>query len=54
MIDLAFRRHGWTVVRAAVDEPNLASIRVLEGLGFAAVSESPGAFGRMLHFTLGK
>ena len=52
MVELAFHRHGWTLLRAAVDEPNAASIRVLERLGFAPAGESPGAFGRMLHFTL--
>lgn len=54
MIDLAFRCHGWRSIRAAVDEPNAASVRILERLGFAAVGESPGAFGRMIHFTLRK
>lgn len=50
--DVAFHRHGWQEVRAAVDEPNGASIRVLGRLGFVAVGESPGAFGPMIHFTL--
>jgi len=49
IVALAFA-HGWTLVRAAVDEPNHASIRVLDRLGFIVVGESPGAFGRMLHF----
>jgi ribosomal-protein-alanine N-acetyltransferase len=47
------REHaGFTEIVAAVDEPNGASIRVLEKLGFARCGEVPGAFGAMLLFRL--
>lgn len=36
----------------AVDEPNRASIRVLEKAGFRACGEGTGAFGRLLYFCL--
>jgi hypothetical protein len=35
---------------APVDEPNLASIRVLEKLGFRRCGDMPGAFGRMFEY----
>ncbi len=35
---------------SAVDEPNVASCRVLEKLGFEQTHTSPGAFGQILHF----
>jgi RimJ/RimL family protein N-acetyltransferase len=41
-----------TAIVAAVDEPNRASIRVLEKLGFRRCGERPGAFGAMLLFRL--
>lgn len=48
LVDFA-RAHGaLDAVEAAVDEPNLASRRVLERLGFTAHGEAPGAFGKML------
>ncbi len=37
-------------VPTAVDEPNRASVRVLERLGFQPDGERPGAFGRTLLF----
>lgn len=37
---------------SAVDEPNVASSRVLEKLGFELTDSSPGAFGRMLRYRL--
>lgn len=47
------REHaGFTEIVAAVDEPNGASIRVLEKLGFERCGEMPGAFGAMLLFRL--
>lgn len=47
------REHaGFTEIVAAVDEPNGASIRVLEKLGFERCGEVPGAFGAMLLFRL--
>ena len=39
-------------IDAAVDEPNVASIAVLQRLGFRRVGEAPGAFGKMLLFRL--
>lgn len=41
---------GWDRVLSAVDEPNRASIRVLEKAGFVPRGEVPGAFGRILLF----
>jgi RimJ/RimL family protein N-acetyltransferase len=47
------REHaGFTSIVAAVDEPNRASIRVLEKLGFERSGEVPGAFGAMFLFRL--
>ncbi len=42
---------GFTVVRAAVDEPNRASIRVLEKVGFRRAGACPGEFGAILLFS---
>jgi RimJ/RimL family protein N-acetyltransferase len=39
-------------VLAGVDEPNLASIRVLEKVGFRPIGETRGEFGRLLYFRL--
>jgi RimJ/RimL family protein N-acetyltransferase len=39
-------------IRAAVDEPNRASVRVLDKLGFARAGEATGGPGRTLLFTL--
>jgi len=52
MIALAFDRHGLDVIDTAVDAPNVASVRVLRRLGFSEIGQSPGAFGRTLHFRL--
>jgi RimJ/RimL family protein N-acetyltransferase len=52
MVDLAFERAGLEAVRAAVDEPNRASMRVLERLGMTVERRSPGAFGQMVHYVL--
>ena len=52
MIALAFDRHGLDVIDTAVDAPNVASVRVLERLGFSEIGQSPGAFGTTLHFRL--
>ena len=40
-------------ILAAVDEPNLASVRVLEKLGFRPAGSLPGTFGRTLLFRNG-
>lgn len=44
------RRAGFAKVYAAVDEPNTASLRVLEKLGFSVRGEAPGDFGKTLLF----
>jgi ribosomal-protein-alanine N-acetyltransferase len=49
----ARERAGFTAICAAVDEPNHASVRVLEKLGFQRCGEQPGAFGQTLLFRLG-
>ncbi|WP_428263502.1 GNAT family N-acetyltransferase [Haliangium sp.] len=41
---------GFGEIRAGVDEPNQASMRVLEKLGFAPCGDLPGVFGRTLLF----
>lgn len=46
----ARERAGFTAVCAAVDEPNQASVRVLEKLGFARCGQRPGAFGQIFLF----
>jgi RimJ/RimL family protein N-acetyltransferase len=52
MIEHAFRDPERGEVRASTDEPNLASVRVLERLGFARRSREPGPRGAQLHFVL--
>jgi RimJ/RimL family protein N-acetyltransferase len=52
MLRLAFDGRGHDAVRAAVDVPNHASIRLLERLGMTVERTSPGAFGPMLHYVL--
>jgi RimJ/RimL family protein N-acetyltransferase len=42
----------WRRVVTAVDEPNKASLRILQKFGFARLSSFPGAFGQV--FYLGK
>src|SRR5690606_27470157 len=44
------RSLGWERVVAAVDEPNVASRRVLEKTGFTRCGSLPGAFGEILLF----
>ena len=44
------RRLGWTRVVGAVDQPNIASQRVLQNLGFGSAGRVPGAFGDTLLF----
>lgn len=41
-----------TEIISAIDEPNAASSRVLTKFGFQCIGDSPGAFGRMLHYRL--
>ena len=54
MIGLAFGRHGLDVVRASTDEPNRASIRVLERLGMSSAGCTPGPRWPQLHFELAR
>jgi ribosomal-protein-alanine N-acetyltransferase len=47
------RRHSvLRTVVASVDEVNVASIRILEKLGFQRIATQPGAFGDVLVFVL--
>jgi RimJ/RimL family protein N-acetyltransferase len=48
----AARERGFTTIVAGVDAANLASVRVLEKLGFKPVSVHQGAFGDALLLTL--
>ena len=47
------RAVGMTEIASAVDEPNVASIRVLEKVGFERTGSVPGAFGQVVLFRLG-
>ena len=42
------RALGWPRIESAVDEPNKASLRVLEKLGFAPFRRMPGEFGDVI------
>jgi RimJ/RimL family protein N-acetyltransferase len=47
------RRHpGFSTIVAGVDEVNVASVRVLEKLGFRRVATRPGSFGNVLLLSL--
>ena len=49
------RRHpGFSTIVASVDQANVASVRVLENLGFRPASRHPGAFGDGLVLRLEK
>ena len=48
----AHRHEGFSTIVASVDEVNLASIRVLEKLGFRPVATHPGSFGNTLLLSL--
>jgi RimJ/RimL family protein N-acetyltransferase len=50
LVRYAFEVARFQRISSAVDEPNVASIRVLEKVGFRRCGEQPGAFGRMLLF----
>ena len=52
VIDVAFNERGFREIRASTDEPNRASIRVLERLGMTLVATEPGERWLQLHFTL--
>ena len=47
-IEQARRWPGFAEIAADVDEINVASVRVLEKLGFERVAVQPGAFGNLL------
>jgi ribosomal-protein-alanine N-acetyltransferase len=51
-IDHATRQAGFPEIIAAVDEPNIASCRVLEKLGFERSATTPGPFGHTLVYQL--
>jgi [ribosomal protein S5]-alanine N-acetyltransferase len=52
VIDVAFADLAFHEVRASTDEPNLASVRVLERLGMRHVATDPGELWPQLHFVL--
>ena len=51
-IDEARRQPGFSTIIASVDEVNLASVHVVEKLGFQRVAARPGSFGNVLQFKL--
>ena len=52
LVEYARGNAGFGTVTSAVDEPNGASIRVLEKVGFRRCGEVPGAFGKIVLFEL--
>ena len=52
VIDVAFGELGFREVRASTDEPNRASVRVLERLGMRLVATEPGERWPQWHFVL--
>ena len=44
----AYRHPGFSTIVAGVDEVNVASVHVLEKLGFRRVATHPGSFGNTL------
>jgi RimJ/RimL family protein N-acetyltransferase len=52
LVDYVRHKTSATQIISAVDEPNVASSRVLAKVGFAQTGNSPGALGRMLHYRL--
>jgi RimJ/RimL family protein N-acetyltransferase len=53
LVELA-RRQRFERILSAVDEPNLASRRVLEKVGFVEAGEVPGAFGAIVFYVHGR
>ena len=51
-ISKARRHSGFSTIVASVDEANVASVRVLEKLGFRQTARHPGAFGDVLVLAL--
>jgi RimJ/RimL family protein N-acetyltransferase len=54
LTEYALSQAGFVEVKAAVDEPNQASMRVLEKAGFRRTGDMSGAFGRTILFTRGR
>lgn len=54
LLDFAREHCAQGDIVAAVDEPNVASNRVLTRLGFQCTGSVPGAFGRMLQYRLAR
>ena len=52
LIEYVRQHTGATEILSAVDEPNAASSRVLTKLGFQLTGDTPGAFGRIMHYRL--
>ena len=53
VIDHAWRSTRLTEIRASIDEPNVASWRMLERLGFTRIGSSPGDHGWVqVHFAI--
>jgi [ribosomal protein S5]-alanine N-acetyltransferase len=52
LVDQARDHAGLDRLITAVDEPNRASMRVLDKVGFRACGEGTGAFGRLFYFCL--
>jgi RimJ/RimL family protein N-acetyltransferase len=51
-ITWARRRAGFAEIVASVDEMNVASVRLLEKLGFERIASHPGAFGALWMYQL--
>lgn len=51
LIEFTRRSTRFTMIHSGVDEPNVASARVLEKVGFQCVGATPGAFGRIFKYT---
>jgi RimJ/RimL family protein N-acetyltransferase len=52
LVDYVREQTSLSVIYSGVDEPNRASVRVLEKAGFAECGDIPGAFGRVIQFRL--
>jgi RimJ/RimL family protein N-acetyltransferase len=52
LVEYAVANTSLSVLHSAADEPNIASLRVLEKAGFEQVGTRPGAFGQILTYRL--
>ena len=52
LVDFVREHTSMSVIYSGVDEPNRASVRVLEKVGFEECGVIPGAFGRIIKFRL--